>query len=386
MSRPATSQPFDIDAIRRDFPITRQVAYLDNASVGPSPQHVIDAVTRFLAEYNSGGLRRHWDYFDGIVGAVQARFGELVGADPDELVPIAHASEGINTIAHMLDLKPGDNVITNDLEFPSNFYPWMNLVRHGIEVRVARDRDGILGLSEMLPLVDGRTRVITATSVAFLNGFRFDIEALGQFARERNIYTVVDATQAVGAVRVDVRTSGIDFMACSGMKWLLGPLGTGVLFCRRDLIPRFQPAYVSWLSLKERRTDLQPGLELADTARRFMLSGNIGLAAFSGLAAALDYLLRLGPSAIEARLLGLTDRIIAGIHRLGLTIISPLAPPQRSAIVAFRVADPDHVLACLQEQRIQVAKRMDAIRVSPHFYNTEEEIDRMLAVLAAECV
>jgi cysteine desulfurase/selenocysteine lyase len=139
---------------------------------------------------------------------------------------------------------------------------------------------------------------------------------------------------------------------------------------------------VSWLSLKDRQAALQPQIELADTARRFMLSGNIDLGAFSGLAAALDYHLRIGPAVIEARVLALTDRLIAGLQRLGLPIISPLGSSERSAIVTFRVADPDTTLEGLRARGIHAAKRMEAIRVSPHFYNTEDEIDRLLQSLA----
>ncbi len=381
MPGPDAPASLDIAAIRRDFPITETIAYLDNAGVAPTPRPVIDAIHMFLQEYSAGGLMRHWDYFEEIVTGVQTRFGALFGAEPEELAPIAHTSEGVNTVAHMLDLRRGDNVVVNDLEFPSNFYPWLNLRRRGVEVRIARNHDGVLGLPEIQSQVDARTRVITVTSVAFLNGCCLDVEAIATFARERGIYTMLDATQALGALRVDLHRVGVDFMACSGMKWLLGPLGTGILYCRKDLLSRFTPTYVSWLSLKERRPELQQNLVLSETARRFMLSGNIDLAAFCGFGAALDYLQRIGPAVIERRVLSLTDRLIAGVQRLGLPIASPLEAERRSAIVAFRVPDPEAVFQAFGARRIRAAIRMGAVRISPHLYNTDEEIDRVIAVL-----
>lgn len=250
-----------------------------------------------------------------------------------------------------------------------------------MEARCIPHDGGGLTLAALEKHADDRTRVVTVSSVEFLTGFRTDLEAIGAWCRERSIYFVVDGIQSVGVVPLDVRACHVDFLSCGGPKWLMGPIGLGFLYCRRELLERLTPPMAGCVSVVGWEDWLDYDLTFLPSAARFELGGP-NLVGMMGLLSAVELLLEVGVEAIHARTLHLTDRLIADLERRGYRVVSNLDPARRSAILSFAVpGDPQAAHARLQEAGVAVSLRETYIRVSPHGYNTEEEIDRVGQVL-----
>jgi len=355
------------------FPVTRQWIYLNHAAVGPLPAYVLDAARHYLEAISRDG-DHHWQETLQVVEAARALLAELVGARPAEIAFTRNASEGISVLANGLDWRPGDNVVLPAIEFPANVFPWQNLARRGVEVRYVSLRDGRCEAADIIPRVDGRTRVISVSSVQFFNGFRLDLAPLGAFCRERGVIFCVDAIQQLGVLPLDVCSGGVDFLACGGHKWLMAGEGIGFLYCRAELLDRLQPAAVGWMGVRDWEHMLNYRLEFPPEARRFE-TGNLSAFGVHNLKASVDRYLRLGPAAVAARVLELAEAVAAATGRRGWTVLSPDGPA-RSGIVSFRVPGRDaaDLAARLLAVGVQVAVRNGAIRVSPHYYNTAAEV------------
>jgi len=373
----------DVASIREDFPVTRNCIYLDNASLSPIPCQVVSAVSAQLNDRCQRGVNGFWDWLS-TMDATRALIASLINAQPEEIAFTQNTSEGINIVASTIDWHQGDNVITNDLEYFPNVYPWLNLRRRGVEVRIARHREGLIEFDDLRRLVDERTRVLALSHVAWINGLRHDLSTIGAFCRSQNILFCVDAIQSVGALPVDVVAGNVDFLACGGHKWLLAPLGTGFLFCRKELIRQYAPPFVGWQSDDrplssqdyEFRDEFRPG----DTARRFN-HGNSNMAGVHGLHASLVYMTELGWDAIFARNRQLAALTIERLSGVGVKFLSPLAEQSRSSIVNFIPRDLNGMMQALKASDIVVSSRAGGVRVSPAFYNTEVEIERLVDII-----
>jgi len=377
----------DVAKIREDFPITREdVIYLNNAGVAPYPTPVVAAVNQFCQERSRTGGVAFWDGIQ-MLSEVQAQCASLIHADADEIALIENTSAGISIVTNMLDWTEGDNVVINDLEFFP--YQWLRLKKHGVEVRTVRSEkpDGThdVTLDDLRSACDEHTKVICVSAVSYINGLKHDLEAVGKLAKEYGAYLVVDGIQAVGALRIDVREGPVDFLSCAGYKWLLSPLGTGFFYCRRELIERFEPAYIGWLGDRAAgspsSSQSSEEYNLSPTARRFM-SGGFSMSGMYGLRAGINYLLDIGLAEIEERNIALADRLVEGLKGLGLGFLSPLRREARSQIVTFVPTRLQETLDALKAAHIPLPARLNGIRVSPNFYNEEREIDRLVEVVA----
>jgi cysteine desulfurase / selenocysteine lyase len=369
----------DIEAIRRDFPITEKYANLDNASLSPLPLPVVQAVERMLQERAEHGVRAFWDWI-AVANETKALLAALIHAEPEEIALTQNTSEGINIVANMLDWQKGDNVVLNNLEFFPNYWPWLRLRKYGVEIRVVPHRDGHLTVEDFARCVDDKTRVIALSSVAWINGLRHDLEAIGTLAKNHEAYLVVDGIQSVGVTELDVRQGPVDFLSCGGHKWLFSLLGTGFFYCRRELIEDFEPAYVGWQSDAERFDYTFREYRLAPTAQRFN-HGNSNMAGIHALRAGVTYINSIGLAQIEQRNRWLTDYLIEKLSELEVRFLSPLEEKYRSSFFNFVPTDTAAVQAAADAAGILVCSREGGIRVSPNFYNTEEEIDRFVAVV-----
>ncbi len=363
-----------------EFPVTRTWAYLNHAAVSPLPNRVVEAMVRFLEARRMGELGLEDQ--QPITEATRALAAQLLHATPEEVAFVGSTSDALNFAAQSLPLEPGDNVILCDMEFPANVYPWMNLQRKGVEVRIVPHDRGGLTPERLAEHLDTRTRVVTVSSVEFLSGYRADLPALAQLAHEAGAAFVVDAIQSLGAVPMDVRACGIDILAANGAKWLMAPIGITVLYVRREWIERLQPVYAYYGAVVHPEPYLAYDWTLRADARRFEPSSP-NVAGLYGLHAALSLLLEVGVERIYAHLLALTDRLIEGLQALGLEILTPRDREHRAGIVTCRTSDVRRDWARLKEARVLVAQREGYLRISPHFYNIPEEIDRLLEVLAA---
>jgi len=365
------------------FPVTREVAYFNHAGVAPVSTRVEEALGRYCAEATRYGALRYDRVFDAEVERVRGRAALLLGAHPDELAFVKNTTEGLGLVATGLDWQAGDQIVTCDLEYPSNVYPWWSLRERGVETRMLRGRQGRLPLEDVEEaLRSPRVRLLALSSVEFGSGARNDLEALGRLCRERGVLFCVDAIQSLGCLPLDPGAWGIDFLAADGHKWLLSVEGCGLFYCARRMLDRVRPRIVGWRSVTDNRdfdryhTELQPG------AGRFE-EGTPNTPGIFALGAAIDLLLELGIEAIAARVLALTDRLVEGLRARDARVLSPRGPGESSGIVSFTLGDepPGRTAARLRERRIFTIERRGGVRASPHFYNDEGEIDALLEAL-----
>jgi selenocysteine lyase/cysteine desulfurase len=373
------SQYPDVKTLRTVFSVTNYCAYLNHAATAPLPDPVRGAMCEFIADRGVWFERKQ--RYERLSDDLRAVLARLINAVPEEIALVQNTSTGLNIIANALPLEPGDNVIFCDMEFPSNVYPWMNLQRRGIKARCTPHDGGGLTVEALEAHADARTRVVTVSSVEFLTGFKSDLQALGAWCRERGAYFVVDGIQSLGVSPLDVRACQIDFLSCGGPKWLMGPKGQGFLYCRRELLDQLVPPFAGCLSVVGWEDWRDYNLTFLPDASRFELGTRNGVGQV-GLLAAVRFLMEIGIPAIERWTLHLTDLLIEDLRRRGCDIASNLDPKRRSAIVSFSVpGDAEETFQRLADAKIVVSKREQYIRVSPHCYNTEEEIARVGEVL-----
>lgn len=369
------------NAIRDEFPITKNYNFQNHAGVAPLCRRSADAARRYLAHaegnsYVRGGFYRHAD-------RVRAQVAALIHAEPDEVTFAKNTSEGISFVANGLSWQHGDNVVTSNVEFPANMYPWQALRERGVQVRMVMEEDGRVPLERLIETIDSRTRVVAISSVQFVSGFRTDLTTLGEYCQSKGVLFCVDAIQSLGVFPIDVRAMKIDFLAADGHKWLCAPEGSGIFYVRKELQGHLRPTTIGWMSMKDPNNFGKYQFEFADSAKRFD-SGSYNLVGIFALGGALELVEEIGVEAIGSRVIQLTDRLVTGLRDKGYRVVSSRAPTEASGVVAFNstLHDHDEVQRHLQnEHRIVIAVRSGRLRASPHFYNSDGEIDQLLEAL-----
>jgi len=379
----------DVQGIREQFPIIKSKVFLNHAATSPLPLCSSEAMKDFVkakvdAQSTMGEDLSPWQER---VRNCRRLFSQLVGAKEQEVAYIPNTTFGLNLVAQMLPYKPGSNVVTNNLEYPSNVIAWLKLEERGVEVRFVKNVDGRIGLNQIEEVVDGKTVALTVGQVGWYHGFRHDLKALSEIAHGNGAYFVVDGIQSVGAMRIDVKREGIDFLACGSYKWLLGPPGAGFLFIREDLIDALNPPLIGYESI-------DPELAEKNIFERFDLyrlrySKGIGKyevvhindLAYVGAEASMNLLLEYGMEGVEQRVREIGNYLVDRLVDTGYKLQTPLDEKERHAIVNFRVKNWEKTWKGLTEKGIIVSPRMGGIRVSPHFYNTQDEIDRLMEAL-----
>ena len=385
-----SSPAYDLDALRRnEFPWAARgdAIYLNNASTGPLPSRTVaalDAFTRTRAE----PFRMTDALQFGTLDRSRELCARLVGAEARQIALMVNTTYGINLAARSLPLAAGDVVLTFDREFPANVYPWMALARaKGVELRLVPcrpdrtpDEDALLAMLDAEP----RVRVVTLSWVSFATGYRVDLERIGAACRARGVYFVVDAIQGVGAATLDVKRCGVDILACGAQKWLMSPWGTGFVYVREELVTELEPSVVGWMSV--RGSDdfsrlVEYDFTYRDDARRFEVI-TLPFQDFAGLNASLELMFELGPAAAEAQVGALASRIVRWAEeRDDVRLVTPAHPSRRAGIVAVAPRDPAAASARLTAAGVSHSLREGSIRLSPHCYNTAEEVDAALEVL-----
>lgn len=369
--------------MREHFPALEQTIYVDHASMGLLATATVAAMQEAIslnAQGSTGGpllMQR--------VAPLREKIARLIGSQPTEIALLRSTAEGLNTVAAGVRWRPGENVVTSGIEFPSNVYPWLNLEeRYGVETKLVPPREGRVLAEDLIAACDGQTRVLTVSWVQFANGYRTDLEQLGQFCRSRGILFCVDAIQGLGALAMDVERYQIDCLACGGQKWLLGPLGIGFLYVRKAVQTELWPSEVGPGSVVfDPARFLDYNLAFRESAERFE-SGLPNIHGVCGLDAALAILLEVGAAAAERKVLALTDQLAAGVVERGYRLLSPWTGGERSGIISF-VGDQHSSQAIHQQLRaagVVCSLREGAVRLAPHFYNTPAEMERILTALA----
>jgi cysteine desulfurase/selenocysteine lyase len=371
----------DLARHRALFATTERYAYLNHAGLSPVPSTAVARVHRAIADQAAHGLVRIEEWEAGVerVRGVAAR---LMGCGPDEVAFVRNTSHGLSLVAAGLDWRDGDNVLcATSEEYPSNVYPWQRLARRGVTLRSVPAEGGRLSVDAFAAAGDARTRVVTVSSVQYATGFRTDLAALGQLCTERGWRLCVDGIQSLGAIPCDVKAAGVHFLSADAHKWLLGPAGVGVFFVDRAALPALEPTLVGWRSMREALNFDQVKLDLRDDAAKYE-EGTLSYALIEGMGASMELLLDVGIERVWARIRALQDHLAEALRRDGHTVGSPTGDdPARSGALTFRprTGDPEAIAARLGASGVVVACRRRQIRVSPHFYNTVDEIDRLVA-------
>jgi selenocysteine lyase/cysteine desulfurase len=377
-----------LDALRAaEYPWADATTYLNHASIGPIPastQHAIDAV--------EAGRREPARFVDrellDVLRSARRAVADLIGAASGEIALAPNTSYGINVAAQSLPLGAGDCVLVPDGEFPANVYPWLLLRRRGVTVElVPRTPEGWPDEERLLERVagDARVRAVAVSLVQFASGYRVDLDRLAAACRERGVFLVVDAIQALGQWPFDVRRTPVDLLACGAQKWLLGPWGSGFLYVRRELVRELSPAFAGWMAFRgtddfTRLTDYDATFH--DDARRFEMV-TLPFQDMAGMTASVRLLLGIGVERIARHLRALREPLAAAAARGRFTVASPTDGAHDSGIWCVRPPDLQAALARLREARVICAVREGSIRLSPHWYNTMDEVARVAELLEA---
>jgi selenocysteine lyase/cysteine desulfurase len=371
----------DWDKLRNEFPVTPRWAFLDHAAVAPLSGRAQQAMAQWAGDmaengevYESRWVKR--------VEEVRRLAGRLLNADPLDVAFIKNTSEGIGLVAEGFPWKQGDNVVTAAEEYPANIYPWMNLARRGVEVRRVPSRGARLEIDDLRAALDDRTRLVSLSFVEFASGFRNDLDTLGTLCRERGIYFFVDAIQGLGVLPLDVQRTPVDFLSADGHKWLLGPEGAGIFYIRRELVEMLHPVGVGWNSVVGSRDFSRIDFSLKPHAGRWE-SGSLNVAGITALGASLELLLEIGIEAIKVRVLEVTDYLCENAGQAGLEVFSSRLPHDKSGIVSLLSpgVDVKKMVRHCRENSVVINQRAGRLRVSPHFYNTTAEMDRLLELI-----
>lgn len=378
---------YDVQDLReREFPWAARgdAIYLNNASTGPLPVRTVEAQSSFTA-LRAEPFRMSDELQFGTINRSRHLLAKLIGASPDEIALMVNTTYGINLAARALPLGKGDTVLTFDREFPANIYPWMALSPLGVRLERIPCRDGLADEEALLQALERPgVRAVTVSWVSFATGYRVDLARIGRACRDRGIYFIVDAMQGLGALTLDVRKCFVDVLACGGQKWLLSPWGTGFVYVRSELVTALEPSSVGWLAMRgsedfTRLVDYD--FTFWDDARRFEVI-TLPFQDFAGLNASLELLLELGPERVEDYIAKLVGRAVNWAReRTDVRLVTPGEPERRAGIVAIAQANPQAASEKLRQAGVSHSLREGAIRLSPHCYNTDAEMDRALEIL-----
>jgi cysteine desulfurase/selenocysteine lyase len=373
-----------LDEIREKFPITRNYNFQNHAAIAPMSAPAAEALIGYARELSEAAYLRGTYY--RAAERVRNAAAKLINADPSEVTFVKNTCEGINYVANGVQWLSRDNIVTTTMEFPANIYPWMALEQRGVRLLRVAEEDDRVPFDRIAAAINSRTRLVTVSAVQWSNGFRTDLTRLGELCKGKGVLLFVDAIQALGVHPIDVRAMNIDFLSAGGHKWLTSPEGTGLFYCKRELIGHIKPSEIGYMCMKhpfEHDVSRFTWDELHDDARRFD-SGVYNLAGICALGASINLLLDVGIDEVQVRVKQLTDLLVEGLRSKGWRLHSPRTASEWSGIVSF--SSPKHNTADVRrhlrdEFKIVIAKRMRRLRASPHFYNSTEEIRQLIDAL-----
>jgi cysteine desulfurase/selenocysteine lyase len=363
---------------RKEFPICQNLVYMNHAGVAPTSLRVCQAVRASLEALANYGV--DFPGWERNAALCRQRFANLIGSLPEEVAFVRNTSHGLGLVAEGLNWKAGDGIaVATDIEYPSNVHVWRHLVEsRDIQIHSIPAAEGAVTVDAVASVLKSKkTRLVAVSSAQFGTGGVTDLVALGQLCRERDVLLCVDAIQTVGALPIDVKKMGIHFLAADSHKWMLGMMGMGALYVDERLSAQMRPALVGWKSMVKGWDFNNQDFDLWPHAGRFE-EGSPTYAMIEGLSAALELLQEISVEAISCRLRALTARLVAGLEKLQCDV-GPL-PEHRHHIVSFTYPgiEATEFEKALRERHIVVTARKGRVRVSPHFYNTLQEVDSVI--------
>lgn len=369
--------------VRERFAVLRDTTYLNCAALGPMPDFLLETYQQAVLD------RQHLIPGDAAERA-RAGLAQYLGVDGTSLSFWTNTTQAINIVAGSIDWRPGDEVVVNAIDFPSNVLPWLRLRDRGVVVKAAQPEHGRLPLAAVAAQVTDKTRLVAVSHVLYQTGYRVDVDALGQFLHQRGILLSVDGIQALGLMRPPM--SHVDFYMGASFKHLLGPRGLGLLYVRPEVAERLIPAMVGYASVTPDTEDAAALADLVqgraplayrDRASRFQLA-HVNTEGLSALADLLTFFDSLGWDAIRARVQHLSGLALDGLSRVpGVQLVTPADDAERLSLVVFGLAgwDATAVVERLAAQHIVCAARQGAVRAAFHVYNDASDVERLVAAV-----
>ncbi|HEX3050167.1 MAG TPA: aminotransferase class V-fold PLP-dependent enzyme [Aggregatilineaceae bacterium] len=380
---------YNVESVRRSFPIAQHFTYLNHASISPIPHPAHEVMVQVAHRLADDPMSFYAPGGDDMFVMFSTEMAQLIHAEQwDDVVGVPSTSTALNMVAQSIQWQAGDNVVLCNVEFPSNVYPWMALQREGVEIRLAESATWGASLDEIAAQVTNRTRLIAVSAVQFLSGHRADLATIGAFCRERGILFAVDAIQAAGHIPLDVQAMQIDILAAGGQKSLMGPPGQGFLYVRRAICDEMQFGPIGPVSVEGWEHWLKYDVTPRAGAFRFMM-GTVNIPGMFGLVESVRFLRQLGLENIDAWTKHLTQIALEDLTARGYAVITPTDPAHQGPILTFGVGNPGnpakadaHATALHQyfsQHNVRLTKHLDAtgmpyLRLSMHCYNTENEV------------
>ncbi|BBL46750.1 aminotransferase class V-fold PLP-dependent enzyme [Metallosphaera sedula] len=354
---------------REQIPVTRDYIYLNHAAISPTPIFALMESFGYLYGVSSRGSLHVNSVEKDDFYSMRKTISNFINSYPEEVSFIPNTSYGINMIVHGLSLTKGDQVLTDNLEFPATVYPLYKLAKRGVEIRMVKSSPERLE-DAILEQITDSVRLIVLSHVSFNTGVRLDVKRIADKAKKNGSLLLVDAIQSAGAMKIDVKEIGVDFLVAGGYKWMMSPQGSGFMYVRKGLIP--DPPFYGWKTSSTFMEFNAESFSLEEGPRRF----EIGTMDVSANLAMTKVAERLTPirDEVERRVLDLSARVIDLAEDKGLEVVTPRE--KRAGIVIVKTKDPKKVAEELLAKRIVVSPRGSGVRISTHFYNEEEEVDR----------
>ncbi|MFZ1291746.1 MAG: aminotransferase class V-fold PLP-dependent enzyme [Melioribacteraceae bacterium] len=363
------------EAARNYFPYLKTgLTYFNHAAVGPISSLVKEKLDEYLLQRSETIIE---NYFETIpqVKSAKEKVSRLLNVNEKSFGWTDNVSNAMNIVAQGIDWKSGDQIILNDIEFPANVYPFLNLKNIGVEILFAKSENWKVDLPQIEKLVTPRTKLISISLVQFLSGYRTDIKAIGDFCKSKNIVFCVDGIQAAGAVHIDINNYNIDFFAGGTQKWLMGLQGLSYFYISQNLFEKISPKYIGWTSVKNAWNFLDYKLDLIENAERFQNGTNsrIGMIAIDS---SLNLFEEIGYENIENKILDNSIYFIEKLCEEGFNpILNNVERKNIAGIVSFKHDKAEFIFKSLKERKILCSLREGLLRFSPHFYNTKDEIN-----------
>lgn len=369
------------EAYRKCFPVTKKLIYLNHAAVAPLSTRIVEAINRYLIERSETDVENYVATLMPSLSAARRLVSRHIGCAERNLGFVPNTSYALNFLAQGLEWKQGDRILLGSQEFPTNVYPFLNLVSKGVEIDFAEGEDGAVTVEEIERRLTPRTKLVAVSYVQFLSGYRIDLKTLAGVCHKHGALLSVDAIQALGAMPIDCRETGIDFLAAGCHKWAMSPMGIAALYLTDDLLERLRPAYVGWLSVKDAWNMLDYKLDLMDDATRFEL-GTQNWLGIIGLCEAFKLFAEVGAETVTEKVLSLTQHLRTSLQACGFEVAGATDREHWSGITAVKhLTDAPAAAEALMRAGIEATARCGMLRVSPHFYNTADELNALVGEL-----
>jgi selenocysteine lyase/cysteine desulfurase len=361
--------------VRNKFPhLDNGIIYFNHAATGPFSSLVVNRLSDLL-KYKSENQIDDYDSFLRVVEETKILLAELINCNVDRIAFVDNTSNGLNILAQSMDWKKGDRILLNDVEFPANVYPFLNLQRFGVEIDFVKSENGVVTAEQIINSIRPETKLVSVSFVQFLSGYKIDLEKVGNYCRLNSIKFCVDGIQGIGAMRIDVKKCKIDFLSCGTQKWLLGMQGLAFIYVDEELQKKMYPANVGWLSVENAWNLLDFKLDLKTSANVFQ-GGTLNAFGIYAFNTSLKLFKDFGFDNIQSEVLSNTKYLIEKIKSIGMDCVLGNSDSQELAgIVTIKPGDPKKVFEGLEKKKIFCSLREGFIRFAPHFYNTHNEIN-----------